>query len=152
MTARFDLHNNIDVTQMLDPVVISGGAATVTGDRVVDMQGAGALEVIANIGASGDTLASNLKLDLKLTHGDLANGSDQAVISNAADVLGTYSTSTGVFATVDDAAEDDAAYKVGYVGIKRYVGVSVVKTGTHTNGTPVAISGIRHHLHRAPSA
>lgn len=153
--ANKDLHNNIEVVQLLNPVVISGAAATIEPDAVFDTMGAESAEIIVNVGESGDTLASNLKLDFVLKHGDLANMSDAAVIDDASFVVAdgnaaTYSTSTGVFATVDAAAEDDAAFKIGYVGPKQYLTVQTIKTGTHTNGTPVSITGVKGALHYRP--
>lgn len=146
-----DLHNHIDPVQILNPVVISGGAATVDSDSIADRKGAEAMELLANIGESGDTLSGSVKLDVVITHGDLANGSDQAPVDNANDVLtDTFDASTGIFATIDAADEDDAVYKCGYRGNKRYVGASVIKTGTHINGTPVAITAVKGGLHLAP--
>lgn len=147
-----DLHNNILPTQILNPVVISGGAATVAPDRVFDTLGANSAEIIVAVGESGDTLASNLKLDFVLKHGDLANMSDAVAINDANHVLATaYNTTTGIFATIDAAAEDDTYAKIGYVGPKRYLTVETIKTGTHTNGTPVGIIGIAGDLHQRPA-
>lgn len=153
--ANKDLHNNIEVVQLLNPVVIIAGAATVEPDVVFDTMGAESAEVIVNVGASGDTLASDLKLDFKLFHGDLADMSDAAAIDDASYVVAdgnavAYNTTSGVFATVDAAAEDDAAFKIGYVGPKQYLTVKTVKTGTHTVGTPVSITGVKGALHYRP--
>ncbi len=152
MTVK-DLHNNISVQQLLNPVVISGAAATIAPDAVFDTRGANSAEVLVAIGESGDTLSGSLKLEFVLKHGDLADMTDAVVIDDANHVLATtYSTSTGIFATIDAAAEDDTYAKIGYVGPKRYLQVQTIKTGTHTNGTPVAILGVLSDLHQRPAA
>ena len=50
--ANKDLHNNIEVVQLLNPVVISGGAATVEPDVVFNTMGAESAEIIVNVGES----------------------------------------------------------------------------------------------------
>jgi hypothetical protein len=142
-----DLHNNIGVQQTLDPVVAS---ADQTG-AVVDSQGFGSVEHLALIGQSGDTLSGSVKIDIKLQHGDAADGSDMAAVTDALDVLGTTPDTNGIFATIDAAAEDEAVYRIGYRGTKRYSRLVVDLTGTHTNGTPVGLAAIKGHPALAPT-
>lgn len=133
-----DLHNNIDVVKAIEAIVVNNDTEG-TG-LTIDLQGYNACEFVVNVGASGDTLSGSLKLDLKLQHGDLANGTDMAAVADA-DLLGTFATGA-IFATIDDPAEDSAVFQVGYIGSKRYVRVFVDTTGTHTNGTPLSAVAI----------
>lgn len=58
---------------------------------------------------------------------------------------------SGVFATIDAAAEDDAVYTIGYRGTKRYA--RVVATAANTPGaTPVAVTFALGHPDLAPAA
>jgi hypothetical protein len=101
----------------------------------------GSLEFAVVVGVSGDTLSGSLHIQLELEHSDdNTNFSDCADADLSAAVTGS---NTGTFAKIDDAAEDDAVYKVGYLGNKQYVRVVYNVTGTHTNGTPAAVVAIQ---------
>jgi hypothetical protein len=128
-----DLHNNITVDKALETIVVNNDTEG-TG-AVIDLKGFEAAEMIVDVGQSGDVLSGALKFDLILQHGDLANGTDQAAVAQT-DVLGSWAAG-GIFATIDDPAEDGAVFAVGYRGSKRYVRLFIDTTGTHTNGTPI---------------
>lgn len=146
---QHDLHNNIAVVEALETIVVNDDTEG-TGSTI-DTFGYDALEMAVAVGQSGDTLSGSLKLELKLQHGDLANGSDMAAVAQG-DVLGNWATG-GIFATVDADGEDGAVYTVGYVGVKRYVRVFVDTTGTHTNGTPIgAVAILGHSRHKGGKA
>jgi hypothetical protein len=131
--AQKDLHNNIKVQQDLDPVTLTASVNT-TG---LDNRGFGSVEHIVNVGESGDTLSGTVYWTFTLE--DSADNSTFATAADA-DILGT--SSTGVIGTIDAAAEDDTHIRVGYIGDKRYTRVAIAATGTHTNGTPMAASGV----------
>ena len=63
-----------------------------------------------------------------------------------ADVLLDYgrndgAIASGIFATINAAAEDDLTYTIGYIGTKRYV--RVVATAANTPGaTPIVVNAI----------
>jgi hypothetical protein len=140
-----DLHNNIEVKQALETIVVNNDSEG-TGD-VVDLAGYEAAELIVDVGESGDTLSGSVYFDLILKEGDASDGSGMTAVAEA-DVLGDWATG-GIFATVDAAAEDGAVFHVGYIGSKRYIRLYVDVTGTHTNGTPigaVVVCGRARHL------
>lgn len=137
-----DLHNRISVAKALEAIVVNNDTEG-TG-AVVDLVDCEAAQLIVNVGASGDTLSGTVYHSLTLQHGDLANGSDMAAVAQA-DVVGGTVTS-GVFAVIDDPAEDSAVFSIGYVGSKRYIRLFVDTTGTHTNGTPMAAEVVKHRL------
>lgn len=132
-----DPKNNLKVTQLLDP-------ATVTADgnsASVDLQGYNSVLFLVSVGESGDTLSGSVKIEL-----EVEESSDDSTFTDAAnvDVRDTVTgTNTGCFAVIDAATEDDAVYTCQYVGNKRYARVVVNVTGTHTNGTPLAILAVR---------
>tara|TARA_R110000868_G_scaffold244926_2_gene501392 strand:+ start:3834 stop:4265 length:432 start_codon:yes stop_codon:yes gene_type:complete len=136
-----DLHHNIKTVQTLDP-------ALTTSSRVgapVDRRGFEAVEHIAMFGASGDTLSGSIKTDVKLEASE--DGTNWSPVSDAGDVNGGPVSETGIFATVNSTSVDQKEYRIGYVGNARYSRVSLVLTGTHTNGTPtsaIAILGAAH--------
>jgi hypothetical protein len=140
-----DLHNNINITQVLDPVVVTADVES----TAIDMQGYDSLELVVLMGESGDTLSGSLYTELILQEGAESDGSDAAAVAQN-DAIGTVTS--GVFATVDAAAEDDAVFKIGYIGDARYVRVAIDVTGTHTNGTPIGIIAIRSNAEKRPVA
>ena len=140
--ANKDLANNLLMTQVLDPATTSATVNTAG----LDMKGASGGMINVVIGESGDTLSSSVKWDLILQDSD-DDSSYSAVTSNT-DVSFADVDSSGIFATIDAAAEDDASYAIGYNGTKRYVRVACTKTGTHTNGTPICAVGITMPIHR----
>lgn len=134
-----DLHSNLGIVQSLDPAVT-------TSTRVgapVDRQGYESVEHIVSLGVSGDTLSPSVSLSMKLEESE--DGTNWTAVVNDSEVLGAVVDGTGVFALVDDPAEDGQAIAVGYVGDARYCRVQVELTGTHTNGTPVSALALLGH-------
>ena len=144
--SKKDLANNLTVTQLLDPANLTATANS----NGLDLQFDNGAMIIVNCGESGDTLSSTVKWDYILQDSS-DNSTFTAVTDNNRVTYGTVNTSTGVFATVDAASEDDAAYKIGYVGPERYVRVAVSRTGTHTNGTIHGVVGISSPIHKPDS-
>ena len=121
-----DLHNNIKVEVALDTSTIS--TDTITVGNIIDMQGYGSVEFVMQSGALTDGVYTPL-----IEEGDAANLSDAAVVA-AADLLGTEAAA--VFTLTDD----NAVNKIGYVGNKRYVRLSIVSAGAITGGMLSAVS------------
>lgn len=139
-----DIHNVMSIGTSLK-------AANRTADANgsgVDLQGYEAAEVVANVGLSGDTLSGSVKIALELEESD-----DNSVFTDVADadMIGETGAGSGEFALIDDAAEDETTYKVGYLGSKRYIRVVWNITGTHTNGTPGSADVVRMHARHQPA-
>jgi len=138
-----DLHNQVAVRHTLVP-------ATVTADvtsAAVDRRGFESVEHAVIAGQSGDTLSASVKIDLKLEHSHDASVWEPVVDT---DVIGAAVEVSGLFATIDDAAEDEAVYRIGYVGGRRHTRVVADFSGTHTNGTPLAALALLGHAHARP--
>jgi len=112
---------------------------TTVAGAAVDTQGYDAITVIVPFGDWGDTTTGGIEVALQ--------HSDDTVSGNFVDVpdadmtdtiTGTSTVSgastTGVFARVDAAAEDDTIYKTGYLGNKRYVRTKLAATGNQSGG------------------
>lgn len=144
-----DIHNEISVAKSITPIV--GNNDTEGTGLAVDRLGFDSVEHVVYIGISADVLSGTVKMDLRIQAGTLADSSDMADVNDADELLGvTADLTTGIFATVDDPAEDDAVFKIGYRGIKRFTRVLVDFTGTHTNGTPIAAVAMLGHAHQSP--
>ena len=137
-----DVFNRVKIEQLTDPAVTT---ATVTSDACGLAGYEGAMFSVL-FGESADTLCAACCWNCKLQESD-ASGSGYADVA-AADVIGAASDA---FGAVDDAADDDAIYSLGYKGTKAYVKVVVTKTGTHASGTPIAIVAVKFKSVNPPS-
>lgn len=111
----FDLHNNIKVLNAKTGLLSNDTAQTITFDR----SGYRAVELLIATGALGDAAATFVFLVE-----DSADNSSFAAVSD--DFLAGLEIPTGE--TLDQ-ADDNKVFKIGYVGVKRYVRLTVTPTG-----------------------
>lgn len=130
-----DIYNNKKVNIGLDVAVI--GSNTTTVGNIIDMQGFDSIMWEMFIGALTD--GSYLPL--------IEDGED-AGLSDAAPVVDDQLLGTEVDATI---AAANAISKIGYVGSKRYVRLSMVSTGV-TTGATVGATALQGHAHISPVA
>ena len=129
-----DFLNNIKVTQVIDPVVLTASA---DGDGTATA-GYSYNAFLALVGESGDTLSGSVMVELEVEESD-----DDSTYTDVADadLRGSVTgTNTGTFAVIDAAAEDDAAFECQYTGGSAYIRPVANLTGTHTNGIPLGIA------------
>jgi len=139
-----DIHTKIKTVQTLDPAVTTSARS----GAPVDRQGFESVEHIVMFGASGDTLSGSKKFDVKLEQSE--DGSNWTNVTDAKAVNGGPVDADGYFATVDAAATAQKEYRIGYAGNARYSRVSLVLTGTHSNGTPVSALAVLSAAHVKP--
>ncbi|EJW12740.1 hypothetical protein A33M_1710 [Rhodovulum sp. PH10] len=114
------------------------GAAVLSADNVptaVDLRGFRSAEILLAIGAGGITFSDTDKIEFVLTHSD--DGETWDAVSDA-DVLGASVASGGIIKALTAAHAAAAAYRVGYVGGRRYLALLADFSGTHGTGTPIA--------------
>jgi|TARA_A200000159_G_C7075473_1_gene236199 hypothetical protein len=113
-------------------IVNTLNAQTLTSSDVngstVDTKGFNSCFIAVNIGANGGTLNGSNNVTFVLQDSD--DDSTWADVTSSALAGGYTVDSSGVFATIDDGAEDEASAKVAYTGNKRYVRVQADVTGT----------------------
>lgn len=107
-----DLHNNLHIKRALSPVSVADTTAQVS--EVIDRQGYGSLEFVIATGSIADADATFTVL---VEESD-ASGSGFAAVADA-DLLGTEVLAGFQF---DD---DNEVRKIGYIGIKRYVRMTI---------------------------
>lgn len=126
--AKFDIHNHINVRPGFIPV-----AATVDNtayvSQIVDTRGFGSVEFVIQTGSLADADATFTTL---VEDGDASNLSDAATVV-AAQLLGTVAQASFIF------SDDNKCFKIGYVGNKRYVRVTVTPAANTGN---VFLSGL----------
>lgn len=121
-----DLHNNIKEEVALNITAISSD--TTTDGNIIDLQGYGSVEFIIQSGTLTDGTYTPLIED-----GDDSGLSDAAAVADAS-LLGTEAAAA--FAATDD----NSITKIGYIGSKRYVRLSIVSGSTSSGGTVSAVS------------
>jgi len=139
-----DLYNHLKVVQLVDPVVgTNSGAPSAVSD--IDLAGFNSAVLLWTVGTEGSTLSGSNYWTLKLEHADDDGTGVAGSYSNvaAADVQGV-TPSSGIVATVDDPAEDDTVYKIGYIGGKRFLKATIAETGTGPD-LPQALLLIKGH-------
>lgn len=119
--AKFDIHNHLNFKRGISPAA-AGTDNTAFVSQIVDTRGYGAVEFAILTGSLADADATFTVL---VEDGDAANLSDAAAVADA-ELLGLESQASFTF------ADDDKVFKIGYIGNKRYVRVTI---------TPAANSG-----------
>lgn len=138
-----DLYNNIEVSAILAPVVVS---ATATHSDI-DLAGFNSACLLIDTGVdAGSGLSASHKLVFTLNHSD--DGTTYSAVTTA-DMLDLTVTS-GVVLTIDSTDEDATLYKLGYVGGKRYLELTYTETGTVS--MPMSITLIKGNPEVAPVA
>ncbi len=153
---RRDLHSNIKTVKHLSAAAYT---TTQTPSNGVDLKGFNAAEFLISVGVITNIANSPApSWTFKLQESDSQSSGFTDVVT-AGDVLvgsakspvTTPNATTGVFLTVDGAAEDDETYRIGYIGNKRYV--RVVATAALTPGSsPLSIVAVLGQPGLAPAA
>ncbi len=137
-----DLHNNIDITSLLDPIAVST-TQTITD---IDLAGSNAVEIVIAAGLDAGTgLSSSHKIVFVLS--DSPDGTTYTAVEDA-DMLGVSSISSGTILTIDATDKDETTYRFGYVGGQRYL--QLVGTVTGTISMPMSISLVKGHMGDSP--
>lgn len=120
-----DLHNNIKTEVAFNTAAISSD--TTTAGNIIDLQGFESAEFAILAGTLTDGTYTPL-----LEEGDASDLSDAAAVADA-DLLGTEA------AAALAATDDNTVTKLGYIGSKRYVRLSIVSASTTSGGTVSAL-------------
>ena len=139
-----DLYNNLEVVSIIDPVTVTDGSvpAAVGG---IDLAGFNSALIVYSVGTEVGELSDSLYHTLKLEHADddgTGSAGDYSAVA-AADVLGV-TPAQGIIFTIDDPEKDNAVYKCGYVGGKRFLKITAAEEGA-TAGCPISVVLIKGH-------
>ena len=137
-----DMYNGLEIRRALSPVLRTDDTAQVS--QIIDMQGFDALLFAIGTGAIDD---ANVTFVVLVEHGDQANLSDAAAVPDA-ELVGTEVLAGFQF---DD---DNETRKIGYIGAKRYVRLTITPTGNSANPTGAFLTAlaILGRPHRTPTA
>jgi hypothetical protein len=124
---NLDLHNKLAFLRAISPVSVADNTAQVS--QIIDRQGFSGLEFAIALGAIADADATFAVL---VEHGDDSALVDAAAAPDA-DLLGTEAAAGFQFDS------DNGVRKIGYVGNKRYVRLTVTPAG---NASAALVSAI----------
>lgn len=123
-----DLHNNIAVRKVISPISQAGNTAMV--GTIIDRQGFDRLEFAITLGTI--TTAGTTYTAL-LDEGDASNLAGSNAVADA-DLLGTEALASFVDSEVN------TTKKIGYIGTKRYVRLTMTPAGNTGASTMAAIA------------
>ena len=135
-----DLHNTLSYQRALSPLTQTN-ADTAFVSEIIDMADLLGLEFVIMTGAMTDTDVTSTVL---MEEGDASNLSDAAAVADV-DMLPTPNNSSS---TAPEAAaafifsDDNAVKKIGYVGTKRYVRLTITPTGNGAGALPIAVLAV----------
>lgn len=138
-----DLHSAIRTKTAISPLAI-GANATKTG-LVIDRQGYGGVEFVASYGAITTT---GTVVTMAVLEGDVT-GTLTSVANT--DLIGTEALFSLAAGARVAGTGKEVTKRIGYKGVKRYVRVDAVQTGTTSVGV-VGVAAILHSAHNAPTA
>ena len=138
-----DVHNNIDVVRTIAPVAVGTTGTGQTG-KVVDRNGYQGVEFLISYGAITSTAAV---FTVVAKEGD-ATGTMTSIAN--ADLLGTESAAGIAAGARTSNSNKNVSKRLGYIGIKRYVSLSI--SSTATAGTPVSAEVLLTNPRKAPVA
>lgn len=126
--AKFDLHNHIHTVALIPPAAAIVNANTAVVSSIIDTLGYGSVELVLVGGGQTD---ANATFAVTVDEGNVSNLSDASAVA-ATELLGTLAQASFQF---DD---DNETRKIGYVGNKRYVRLTVTPSGNDAGSFFVA--------------
>lgn len=142
MTPERDNATGMFPAEAITPGVYAADTATM----LVDTLGFHSATVLIHVGVGGINFTNANRIDMVLTHGTAADGSDQVPVTITDLVLDAgapASVDAGVVRSLRAAKPAADVQKVGYVGGQRYLRLLADFSGAHGTGTPIAASIVR---------
>jgi len=124
-----DLANSIHIVRAISPAAAVADNTPIV-SQIIDVSGYNSLVFLLNLGALVDADAT---FAVTVDHGDAANLSDAAAVP-AANLTGTLAAASFNF------GDDNELRKIGYVGSKRYVRLTVTPANNTGNAFVSAIA------------
>ena len=135
-----DLHNNIHPLRAISPVSVSDNTAQVS--QIIDMLGYQSLEFVIATGSLAD---ADVTFTVLVEDGDDSALSDNAAVADAF-LLGTETLAAFAF------GDDDETRKIGYIGIKRYVRLTITPVANASAAVISAVAVLGHPMDAGPRA
>lgn len=124
-----EIHNTLHVVPLIVPIAARTDNTAIV-SSIIDLSGYNAAEFVIVTGTNTDT---NATFAVTVDAGDVANLSDAAAVP-ASQLVGTLTQASFDF------GDDNECRKIGYIGTKRYVRVTVTPSGNDSGN--IFISGV----------
>lgn len=135
-----DLYNNIEVRRGLSPQIQTNSSSAFVSE-IIDMQGWKSLVWCVLLGALTDA---------DMTTVFLMEDSDAADLSGSAVVVDLQMDPTEIIAAFDF-GDDDTVRKIGYVGEKRYVRLTITPTGNNAGDINIGVMALMGNPDQLPT-
>ena len=129
MITQYDLHNRLSYQRAADPARTTDNTAIVS--QIIDMADQLALEWVIITGTLADADAT---FAVTMDEGDVSDLTGSNAVATA-DMLGTLAAASFTF------ADDNKVFKIGYIGIKRYVRLTITPSA-NTGNADIAVVAI----------
>ncbi len=139
--ASKDLHNNLHFVPAIAPVAARTDNTAVV-SAIIDTQGYESLEFAIITGTNTDV---NATFAVTIDEGDASNLSDAAAVSTGPKLLGTLAEAGFTF------ADDVECRKIGYLGSKRYVRLTVTPSGNDSGNIFLAAIAVLGNARNEPT-
>ena len=139
---RKDNHNGLFPKTLFAPIAAQTNSSTARVSNIIDTAGYESLELVLINGTNTDATA---------TFAVLVEDGDDSAVSDAAAVDDAYLLGTEALAGFTF-ANDGICRKIGYIGTKRYVRVTVTPTSNDSGDWFMAGVAILGHVKSAPTA
>lgn len=136
-----DMFNQVHPLVALAPLAAGVADNTAQVSQIIDTRGYDSLTFLIITGAIADADAT---FAVTMDHGEVSNLSDAAAVA-ATDLVGTLALAGFGF------ADDGETRKVGYIGTKRYVRLTITPTG-NASAAPMAAIALLGNPTRQPTA
>jgi hypothetical protein len=113
---------------------------------LIDTLGFHSATILMHIGAGGIVFSNANKIEMVLTAGNAADGSDQVPVTDVdvvVDAVAPAAIVNGIVRSIVAAKAAADVQKIGYIGGKRYLRLLADFSGAHATGTPIAASIVR---------
>ncbi|PHM20940.1 MAG: hypothetical protein CK604_00585 [Curvibacter sp. PD_MW3] len=127
-----DLMNKIHVMRAISPVSVADNTAQVS--QIIDRQG---YESLTFAIATGSLADADVTFAVLVEEGAAANMSDATAVADA-DLLGTEALAGFAF------GDDDETRKIGYIGSKRYVRLTITPANNASAALVAAVAILGH--------
>ncbi len=129
-----DMHNNIQVKRAISPLNAGSGDTAIV-SQIIDRAGYDALEFLIATGSLAD---ANATFTVLVEDGDDSDLVDDGAAVADAYLLGTEATASFAF------GDDDEVRKIGYLGSKRYVRLTITPSGNTGDVYVSAVAVLGH--------
>lgn len=142
MTPNHDEATEKYPVEVITPGVYSADAPS----ALIDLLNFQAATVLILVGIGGIAFSDANKIEVVLTAGDAADGSDQAPVTDldlVKDALCPAAISNGIVRSLVAPHAAAEVQKLGYVGGRRYIRLTIDFSGVHGTGTPIAVTAVK---------